>query len=84
MNSILLHHCSMIEPSMTKKKKKETIPCPRCCCAPPAFRSCSFSCYRIDWISTGYLRQHPLIQEFLDREVLSLHAYHRKARFPLP
>ena len=29
MNSILLHHCSMIEPSMTKKKKK-TILCPLC------------------------------------------------------
>ena len=27
MNSILLHHCSMIEPSMTKKK---TVLCPLC------------------------------------------------------
>ena len=29
MNSILLHHCSMIDLSMTKKKKK-TILCPLC------------------------------------------------------
>ena len=66
-------------------QENEDYPLPTLQRAPRSFRPCSFSCYRsIDWISTGYLRQHPLIQEFLDREVLSLHADHRKARFPLP
>ncbi len=82
VNSILLHHCSMIEPSMTKKK---TILCPLC----KGSLDVSFLfLFEAIGLTGSQLATYVSIRSFKnsnDREVLSLHAdVDRKARFRSP
>ena len=56
----------MIEPS-NDQEKEEDYPLSPLQRSPPTFRSCSLGGYRIDWISTGYLRQHTFLQELQNR-----------------